>query len=268
MSVKLVNIDKVFNYIPNTMREQLSDDSQIKSWALQALRTVEHSERYVKDVWFADVINHKVELPEDLHKIYKFSYAAQEPTDLEIDSLCACKAQTDSANYILETNCLPVYHNLFLNSAYYKNTFSPMAYKKTRLTDYYVCNVQWGGCYGHYSLDSAGKVATVSEKSGFVAIEYFAEAKDEEGHFIVPDLEQLWQGMAAWAKAKFFEENIFHSEQGSDQRRGQFMIEARQWLNEARGILKLRNIDTSLHRAMVHGSSRILKAHLTIKTHD
>lgn len=266
--IKLIPLDNVFNYLPKTLRRELSDDDQIRSWALQALRTVNHGQRYIKDISFHDIENHRANLPDDVYKIYKVSYATSQPTDLQIDSLCRCTAQTDSANYSLEDDCVPIYHQLFLNSDYYQSGFKPMAYKKTRLADNYVCNVQWGGCHGFYSLDSTGTVMTFSEATGFVAIEYFAEPKNDKGDFLVPDLPQLWSGLAAWIKAKFYEERSIQAEQNSYQLYQSNLLEARQWLNEARGIFKLQGIDTVLHRQMIYGQSRILKAHLTVRTHD
>lgn len=261
-------LDNVFNYLPRTLRRELNDDDQIRSWALQALRRVHHSDRYIKDITFHDITNHRISLPDDVKKVYKVSYATSQPSQLEIDSLCRCEAQTDSSTYTLEDDCVPIYHQLFLNSDYYHNTFKPMAYKKSRLTDNYVCNVNWGGCYGFYSLDTTGTVMTFSEKEGFVAIEYLAEIKDTDGNFLVPDIEELWQGLASWIKAKFFEERTIVSEQNSDQRYLANLQESKVWLTQARGILKLRNIDTALHRNLVQGSSRILRAHLLSRTHD
>lgn len=263
-----INIDKVFNYIPKRLREELADDDQIRSWCLQALRRVNHSERYIKDVSFHDVENHKITLPTDLHKIYKVSYAITEPTDLQQLSLCQCEAQTDSSVFSLSTDCVPIYHELFLTSDYYLQGFRPMAYKKTRLTDNYVCNVNWGGCYGFYSLNTTGSIMTLSEQSGFVVIEYFAEMKDDDGNFLVPDVEALWQGMASWVKAKFYEDRAIMSEQSSFQLYQQYQRESKVWLDDARGIFKLSGIDTALHRELVKGTSRILRAHLLIKHHE
>lgn len=264
----LINIENVFNYVPTNLRRELSDDDQIKSWALQALRTVNHSQKYVKDISFHDIENHSITLPDDVYKIYKVSYAASEPTNLQILSLCQCEAQTDSANFSLSTDCLPIYHELFLKSDYYQSGFRPMAYKKSRLTDNYVCNVQWGGCYGFYSLNATGTHMTFSEQSGFVAIEYFAEPKDTSGSFLVPDYPQLWLGLAAYVKAKFYEDRSILAEQNSYQLYQSNLLEARSYLNEMRGIFKLQGIDTSLHREIIYGKSRILRAHLLIRHHD
>lgn len=268
MGVGLIPLDNVFNYLPTNLRREMNDDLQIKSWALQALRTVNHSQKYVKDISFNDILNHKVTLPDDLHQIYKVSYANESPTDLEILSLCQCEAQTDSANYSLETDCIPIYHNLFLNSTYYTSGFKTLAFKKNRLTDNYVCNVNWGGCDGFYSLDTTGTYMTTSYQTGFVAIEYFAEPKSEDGDFLVPDLPQLWSGLAAWIKAKFYENRSILAEQNAYQLYKANLAEAGQWLTEARGIFKLQGIDTALHRDLIYSTSRIMKAHLLTRVSD
>lgn len=268
MGVSLIPLDNVFNYIPTNLRRELNDDNQIKSWALQALRTVNHSQKYVKDISFHDVTNHKVTLPDDVHKIYKVSYANSEPTDLQVLSLCQCEAQTDSTYFDLDPDCVPIYHNLFLNSDYYQSGFRPLAYKKTRLTDNYVCNVNWGGCHGFYSLDTTGTYMTISEKTGFVVIEYFAEPKDNDGNFLVPDVVALWKGMAEYVKARFYENRTVLNEQNSDAKEDKADARSITWLNDARGQFKLKGIDTALHRELIFSNSLILKAHLLTRVHD
>jgi len=266
--MKLVPIDNIFNYLPKNLRRELSDDTQILSWALQALRTVNHSQKYVKDITFHEISNHKAYLPEDLHKVYKVSYAIREPDNLEIDRLCECQPQTDAANFSLETNCIPLYHELFLTSNYYLTGFKPMAYKKTKLTDNYVCNVKWGGCYGFYSLNTSASIMTFSEQTGFVAIEYFAEPKNDDGKFLVPDVPALWNGLSAYVKAKFYEDRMIMSEQNSLQLYQQSLLESKNWLDDARGQFKLGGINLPLHRQFIQGNSRLLRAHLLTRTHD
>jgi len=143
-----------------------------------------------------------------------------------------------------------------------------MAYKKATLSDYYVCNVQWGGCYGSWSINTTGTHLTLSEQSGFVAIEYFAEPKDDSGNFLVPDYPQLWLGLAAYIKAKFYEDRSILAEQNSYQLYQSNLLEARSYLNEMRGIFKLKGINTALHRELIYGKNRMLKAHLLIRHHD
>ena len=73
--IKLIPLDNVFNYLPKTLRRELSDDDQIRSWALQALRTVNHGQRYIKDISFHDIENHRANLPDDEDGFYNKNYS-------------------------------------------------------------------------------------------------------------------------------------------------------------------------------------------------
>lgn len=268
MAADLIRLDNVFNYLPKTVRRELNDDDQILSWALQALRTVNHTNKLVKSVSFHDIVNHKITLPVDLKKVYKVSYATEEPDDLTISTLCSCEAQTDSSTFTIDKDCRPLYHRLFLTSDYYLKCFTPMQYKKVRLTDQYVCNVNWGGCYGFYSLNTTGTMMTFSEKSGFVVIEYFAEPKDDYGNFLVPDLVSLWNGLADYITAKFYQDRAVQKEQNANQLYQQYLLSSRNWLNDARGYFKLNSIDLAMHRHLIYSDSRIMKAHLLVRHDD
>jgi hypothetical protein len=266
-TIKLVKIDNVFNYIPDQIRNEMNDDAQIKSWVLQCLRTIHHQQRFIRDISFHEIENHKVYLPEDLHSIWKVSYAVRRPTELETERLCECEAQTDAANFDLDPDCVSIYHELFITSDYYRNGFKPMAYKGKKLTDNYVCNVNWGGCHGFYSLNSTATIMNVSEASGFVAIEYNVEPKDTHGDFLVPDLPQLWEALSKHVIAKYYEIKSLRNPNLYSMK-VQYTQESKILLNEVRGIFKLSNINTSIHRQLVHGKARILRAHLLTRHYD
>jgi len=80
----------VMNYIPNTYRRELDDVQQWESWALQKLRTVNMHDRFIHDLAFIDIVNHKGQLPAGLKKITGISILYKSPTDEELSSLNSC----------------------------------------------------------------------------------------------------------------------------------------------------------------------------------
>jgi hypothetical protein len=253
----LISIDNVFNFVPRPIREEVNDDTQIKSWALQALRMVETPAKYIKEIWFHEVSNHSAPLPEGLHKIYKASFSQREP----IEGFCRCQGTTEPLE-ILQKDCVSLYHTLYLQGSEIISSWQPLAYKGHKLSDKYVCKVDWGGCKGHYSLTSNLSHIRVSHESGFVAIEYLAEAKDEEGNFLVPDLPQLWLGMSHYIQAQHYNERAAMAEQNANNLYMQHLNLSRHQLQEARSILKMQHIDIAAHRALIKIPSRFSKINL------
>lgn len=263
----MIKLDSIFNYFPKRLREQIADDDQIRSWALQVLKMVKiPNARYIKDIHFDEVVNHKVELPNNLKKIYKVSFAKNPPSDKEFYDFCQCDG-TDEPTEVLDEDCTRIYHQLFLDSEYYRSSYRPMSYKGMRLTDNYVCNVNWGDCYGHYSLNSTGKYLTTSESSGYIAIEYFAELMDGED-YLIPDIEELKLAMSHFAEAQYYRNNVGFAEQNSNQLYMQNLQQAKTYLLDARAQLIGQNINVPLHRELINYNSRITKVHRLFRHYD
>lgn len=261
----MIQLDSVFNYIPKKVREDLSDDDQIRSWALQVFKMLRiPNARYIKDVLFDEVVNHKVKLPHNLKQIYKVSFAKNPPTDEQFNDFCRC----DESDTIADKDCTTVYHHLFLNSDYYLSQYKPMQYKGIRLTDNYICNVEWGGCNGFYSIDSTGQYLTVSEPNGYIVIEYYAELQDDNGNFLIPDMEELKLAMSHYVVAQYYRDRVTNAEQNSNQLYMQNLQQAKTWLMDARAQLIGSNINIPLHRELINYDSRITKVHRRFRTHD
>ena len=247
----------VFNYVPKAIREEVNDDTQIESWGLQALRMIESPVRYVKEIYFSEVVNHTAALPDGLHKIYKASFSYNEP----IDGFCRCQG-TEEPSEVLERDCVTLYHTLYLQGSQLSQAWAPLAYKGHNLSSQYVCKVNWGGCKGYYSLTSNLSHIRTSFETGFIAIEYLTEAKDEEGKFLAPDLPQLWLGMSHYIQAQYYNDRAAMAEQHANSLYMQHLNLARNQLNEARSIFKMQHIDIAEHRALIKMPSRFSKIYL------
>jgi len=258
----------MFNYVPSTLREDLTDDDQIRSWALQVLKMLNiPNARYVKDILFDEVTNHKVKLPENLKKIYKVSFAEQPPTDDQFNDFCRCEGTTDAQD-VLDEDCTTVYHHLFLSSDYYQSKYQPMQYKGIRLSDDYICNVEWGGCRGFYSIDTTGQYLTLSEATGYVVIEYYAEMTDANGNYLIPDIEALKNSMAHYVIAMYYRDRAIRAERNAYQLYKDNLQTAKTYMLDARAQLIGGNINIPLHRELINYDSRITKVHRRFRTHD
>jgi len=263
----MIQLDAVFNYIPKQVRQDLADDDQIRSWALQVLKMLRvPNSRYVKDIHFDQVVNHKVKLPANLKKIYKVSYAKEPPTNDQFNDFCRCEGTTDSLD-VLDQDCTQIYHHLFLSSDYYLSQYAPLAYKGMTLTDNYICNVNWGGCKGFYSIDTSRNYLTVSEQNGYIAIEYFAEYT-LDGKFMIPDLEELKLAMSHYVVAQYYRGRVTNAEANSNTLYMQNLQQAKTFLLDARAQLIGANINVPLHRELINYDSRITKIHRRFETHD
>lgn len=259
----MIQLDAIFNYIPKTVREELADDDQIRSWALQVLKMINIPDaRYEKAIHFDTIENHKVKLPEDLKKIYKVSFASQPPTDKEFNEFCRCGEENGVQ---VDKDCTTIYHHLFLNSTYYQSQYSPVAYKGIRLNSDYVCKVNWSGCYGFYSTD--GNYLTMSEPHGYVAVEYFAELK-ESGNYLIPDIEELKLAMSHWVEAQYYRDRLSRAEANMGSMYQSNLMQAKNYFLNARAILLARGINVPLHRELIYGESRIKKIHTKIRPND
>jgi len=253
----LLSIENIFNYLPRVIREEVNDDTQILSWALQGLRTIESPARYIKEIWFTKVNNHTAPLPKGLHKIYKVSFSTVEP----IDGFCRCQG-SDDPDMSIEKDCVSIFHTLYLNSYRHTHGWQTLAYKGFSLSSQYVCKVSWGACKGYYSLTSNLSHIRTSFESGFLAVEYLAEAKDEEGNFLAPDITQLWLGLSHYIQAQYYNDRAAMAEQNANNLYMQHLNLARNQMQEARSILALKHIDISEHRALIKMPSRFSKSYI------
>lgn len=213
-----ISIDNVFNYIPVGLRNQVADDDQIRSWSLQAARSLNFKHfQYVRDISFAVVENHQTVFPVDLKKIIKVK-ALKNSTlnESEVDILYNCCDIGDWELYPegkTFAEACPIYHKLFVTSTFYKNCWEPVE-RVQNLADDYMCKIEFDGCDDVYSYDNQTGIAQFTFKSGVVAIVGYYNAKDANNNFLLPEEPiDLWQYMAAYVKARFFENQLVMGKQ-------------------------------------------------------
>lgn len=261
-------IDHVLTYIPQSFQRELNDSEQWKSWALQYLRTVPQSQRFMKDFTCLPFTNHRLELPKGLKRIIDIRILTKDPTTEEVEAIQSCvvydtyKKETVSTEPSYSELGCAVYHQMFLQSDYYNNCWTPMRYHGVTGKDYFTSScwsaMKGTNCSVGFSITVEG-CALIDEKDGYICLEYETEVKDIKGNFLVPEQPQhLWQAMAHYGISQFFLQKSsleprFYSLSTEEQNK------ARIFMKEAKGIYRQQNLSFSIQSEIQSGDQRIIK---------
>ena len=270
----------IFNYIPKGLREHQEDDPQWISWALQYLRTVETAELVQKDFALLQVTGRRATLPKGLRKITSIKMIAKLPTEQERTSLDSCitikregyditsgtntdgrieVTQEGSAIHYFQEGC-GLYVDLFKSSLFVKNCMMPMKFVGVTHKDYFskACyqEMKENRCVTNFSITSDGCI--LADRDGFVCIEYETEIKDGTD-FMAPERPiQLWQAMAAYAIAQHWQNRTSYKEQNAMKMYLEYLELARNYMREAKGIMRMKNISFSLMQAITSSDTNVL----------
>lgn len=267
INTELTSLDNIFNYVPKTIRREQRDDAQIKSWALQAWKSLYTPLRYVKDIIFLQVTDHKTDLPDCIKKIIRVTLLGDINNVEQVNSLyeCACTTPTGEEDIIptgtlgFDTAC-NTYYRLFTSSKAYRECFTPLRYIGT-WGDSFVCK---GGytttCENTYTLVGNNTGIQTSFKDGVIAIEYFSEMTDEEGNYMLPKSpEKLWQYLSAYVKARHWEERMSGREDGTYSLYQQYRMEEVNWGKEVRGYFNGKAIRFRNLEGIIYGETDLIR---------
>lgn len=255
--MEYVKLDHVFNYISPAIRQMFSDDEQFKSWALSAYRTLnDWRTRYVKDIYFADVVNHKAPLPPGRKRIISVRKFSDTYTSGEAFSeLC----QTELPNYDSFASPCPISAKYFLESNFYLNFWIPVIWAGN-LEDNYLCRVQNESCNFVYSTKPGSETATFDFCEGTVVYEYYKNATDDSGNFLLPrEPEVLWYYLGAFCSYKFWSFQYDLSKDGAMQKRREYQQEMANLRGDAKAALMFGGISLYLNRHITFDEMRIGK---------
>lgn len=247
-----ISLDDILNEIPTSLRSEYGDDDRIKSLAWRALRVFNIPQlKYVYDMDFFDIIDHKVQLPAGVQGIEAvYVYTGQMAPD-KLSTLfdeCACEDEK------LPTTCMPLYHRIFISHPEIQNTFERavdlknVSERMVRHTDMACGKYQYKASYDLTTL-------TISECSGVVAVIWKEFVRDECGLLVPQEPYSLWQYMKAHVMYSIYEEL------GDIQRMQMYITQRKAYLDEATGDINLRNFNFQLHRNIVFGRAKIIDIH-------
>lgn len=266
-------LDHVFNFIPKSIREAEGDDDQIRSWALQYLRTIESSKMKVYGFAILTIEDHKTCLPVGLKKISSIKLLSREPTANEVDSIKQCATQSienveqdcETGTCIAYSDYCMIAHQLWLNSPY-KDLWADMQFVGTTNDSYFTSSCYNrirktcdGACPLGFSINTDGCLLTEA-KDGFICIEYSAEPKDDNGNFLVPEKPiHIWQAISQYAIAQHWLNRTGYKEQNAFQMYQNHLQIARNYMREAKSIMRMSGMSYSNHYALTFGEVAILK---------
>ena len=218
------------------------DDDEVIEWTMQGLDMTKLRGAFEQDMDLIEISNHKGMLPLGIAEIEIVAKPLmdQTPTAEEIESLTECEIDYINKNQVdrIQNQGIVNNYNLFINSPYFQNNFEVLSITNRPFTSKFHCRTcpnLHSVCEENYSLNTSGQIIT-SFESGVICIGYLRSATDENGMFIIPDNEDLIQGLAGFVMAKHWEKRMNMKEEGAFNMYNLYMDRASSLLAKARGI--------------------------------
>lgn len=235
-----VPIDTVLNFVPKQILRQ-SEEGDLLEYALQAYNLLDIRERYEQKSKIIHIQNKKAKLPTDLKEINLVTWLYKEPTTAETDSLTNCISSEDTS--ILDPSC-------FCNTAYYNNCFEPLKYIGNSNDICTNCgDPRLKRCRETYQVDWNRNIVT-SFSEGYICVFYSRPIKDNQGNYLVMDIEEVLLYLAYYATFMQVMNNMLIHEQGASQLYEKFMDLSDSYYMKAKGTLRLRGLDAKLINAI------------------
>jgi hypothetical protein len=254
------SIEAVFSRL--TIPKDQFDEDEIIEWVMQGLEMANIRHAYEQDTVVVNINNHKGRLPTGLVQIEMVAYpietndcddcnnqSSEELTDAEIDYI-----NKQHVDRIDEQGIINNY-NLFIRS----KSFDSQNFKIMRLTNKPMsgkfhckdCPNLSSNCDLEYTINPNGTITT-SFNTGKVCIAYLRHAQNEQGQFLIPEQEDLIQGLAAFAMSKHWEQRMNMKEENGIRFYELYMDRAQNLLSKARGIFITRGFNYKDYKNIVY----------------
>lgn len=268
--MRYLPIENIFNYLPAIIREKMSDDDLILSWAFQAYRSIhQESIQYQRNIQFIEIANHSGYIPDDYIKTHKVS-VLQEPDLASVVKLFNCEDCEEEKVENRENPC-PITHRYFLNSDFYQGNSWHVAKEVKVMKDDFFCKVQSQSCAPLYHIRN-NSIYT-SFKEGMVALDYYSFLLDEDGRFLLPEMPiVMWEYLSKHIERRYLDERAL-SFQGTEmgdfrmrnqvmQTRNQARMEEASLKNHWRAVGMLSNLSIDNQKAIqsnqvIHSGERL-----------
>ncbi len=256
-----VSIKSALRFIPRPLFNQ-SSEHDFLSWMLDGYRQLDLPVTVENHVKIFEIVDGKLELPQELKEINSIKYLDKEPTQDDIYSLQACICEPESNANTEDTNNPCQYtlaYRQFLNSPYYKNNYLPLLYKGNGdllCTD---CVNKTVRCNNYFTINK-DRILHTNIQKGYLCIDYSREMKSDKGDFLIVDLTEIKQFLAYYAIAKHWEERAMIKEQSAMNMYQDALTKAEIYLKKCRGILIMRGISPhDISAAQYDGYQHYLK---------
>lgn len=257
------SIKSIFPYISRIEYEE----DYVLELAYQAYETMmgRKSFSYDQKVCLVQVKNHKAELPKGWRLIESVAYMFSQPTEDEIDILCAAVEESNdeespavnpdydyNADDIARiqhqgiVNNYNLYEHLW-SSDFYKNAFVLLRpLDKPHTTSYHCtyCPNLSSLCEETYNITSDNNLIT-SIQDGWLCVAYLADSMDEDGYPLVIDHPDVMNAMVAYVMYKLWETKLMVDGDRSIAYRlyRDYLNKWERLAMKVRGNMNLQNID-------------------------
>lgn len=241
-------MESALRLVPKALFEQ-ANRYDFLSWMLDGYRELKLREEYERNVKVLEIVDGKVELPNDIKEINVVSFLYKEPTNEDLYSLKSCVCdQTETTTNTEDTNDVCQYslsYRMFLNSQYYNNNYVLMQYKGNSSTLLCRnCPNKTSRCQYSFTIDK-DKVLYSNVTEGFICIDYDTEVKDENNIPMIPDSQEIKQYLSYYAQYRHWEERASSKEESAHSMADRALQKANLYYNKVKGSRNLRALDAN-----------------------
>ncbi len=257
--IRYTPLKSILNYVAKGARDNYNDPTLLH-YALSAYRKYSVGERWKRTIEILPIVDNIVELPANLKQINRLTYSCHQPCAEDVDDLCAAidtsTTTTDPAADNTPTNsivpiCATVYYTVFQESHFYRRM---EVLKYIGVSNGLFCkdcpNLNCSGCQGTFSFNANNNLIIHTHSSGWVCLDYMGEITDDCGDLLIPDDEDLKQGLAYYADYMAARERMWTKEEQMANIANQSLQLAETRLKAYRGKAIMRNIDPQLLTAI------------------
>jgi len=240
----------------NLPEDQYESDDIIE-WAMQGLDITNIPNAYQQEMAVLDISNHKAKLPCGITQIEIVVKALNKPIDNKLlDEVSQCNIDYINKQHVdrIQEYGIINNYNLFVSSNYFKNYFEILRMKRKPLMKRFHCSTcpnLTSTCNSEYYIDNNNTIIT-SFECGQICIGYLKHAVDENGDFLIPDEENLIQGLAYYSMAKHWEQRANTKEENALNMHIFYLNKAQTLLAKARGIYISKSFNITDYNNIVY----------------
>lgn len=240
---KYIPIEAILNNFPESLRNEVGDTTLV-SFALEGYDMLGLPEQHETKIQFFEIIDYKLELPDDIMEINYVTYMASEPEDCDCQALASACGAPEVLDFETRSNEICNYtinYKIFLDSPLYNKNFKPLKYVGTLNRDSLCGNCKNRFCHDcseTFAIDK-NRMLWTSLQEGFLCIEYAARM-EQDGSLMIIDDPKIKRFLRLYAIAMSLQDRDL---QDGNTKYIQYNREAEMALKAAKGRRILRGID-------------------------
>ena len=202
ISNKYISIKSVIYDLLNTIDERYWNEARMLEWATKAVRKLNVINSFVTKVVEVEVCNHKATLPSDFIYLNQISYRTK-PDSFELQLTLPSQGFADQlapVPQVIPWKPMMASPNPYLDSICLDNKL-----------------IYLPNCNHEYGIDENG-IITTTLKEGTILISYLAYPINSNGDSMIPDDEDLKEGILHYLLYRYWMSKFSMKEDGADSR--------------------------------------------------